>query len=89
MPASSPTIPLGAPERLAPPPIPDHEVLCLIGRGSYGEVWLARTATGSLRAVKVVYQATFEPVTRIDPLHVVAIEELPPRKRSTGKSSKK
>ncbi len=33
------------------PHIPDHEVLRVIGRGSYGEIWLARTLTGRLRAV--------------------------------------
>ena len=30
----------------APPFIPDHELLRRIGRGSYGEVWLARSAIG-------------------------------------------
>jgi serine/threonine protein kinase len=34
--------------------IPDHELLRRIGSGSYGEVWLARSATGTFRAVKVV-----------------------------------
>ena len=29
-----------------------------------------------------------ESVTRIDPLHVVAIEELPPQKRTNGKRSR-
>src|SRR5438132_6341840 len=43
-----------------PPPIPDHEVLRVIGRGAYGEIWLARSLTGALRAVKVVYRSTFE-----------------------------
>lgn len=43
-----------------PPVIPDHEVLRLIGRGSYGEVWLARTTLGSLHAVKVVYRESFD-----------------------------
>jgi eukaryotic-like serine/threonine-protein kinase len=42
------------------PPIPDHEVLRVIGRGAYGEIWLARSLTGTLRAVKVVYRSTFE-----------------------------
>jgi serine/threonine protein kinase len=42
------------------PVIPDHEVLRVIGRGAYGEIWLARSLTGALRAVKVVYRATFE-----------------------------
>ena len=44
----------------APPRIPDHELLHPIGRGSYGEVWLARNATGTLRAVKIVHRARFD-----------------------------
>ena len=43
-----------------PPTIPDHELLRVIGRGSYGEVWLARNVMGALRAVKVVYRAHFD-----------------------------
>ncbi|MGH8047247.1 MAG: SUMF1/EgtB/PvdO family nonheme iron enzyme [Chthoniobacterales bacterium] len=42
------------------PLIPDHEVLRVIGRGSYGVIWLARTLTGRLRAVKVIDRAAFE-----------------------------
>jgi serine/threonine protein kinase len=42
------------------PLIPDHEVLRVIGRGAYGEIWLARGLTGALRAVKVVHRSTFE-----------------------------
>jgi serine/threonine protein kinase/formylglycine-generating enzyme required for sulfatase activity len=42
------------------PLIPDHEVLRVIGRGAYGEIWLARSLTGALRAVKIVYRTTFE-----------------------------
>jgi WD40 repeat protein len=44
----------------APPPIPDHRLLRLIGRGSYGEVWLARNVMNTPRAVKVVYRSVFE-----------------------------
>jgi len=43
-----------------PPAIPDHEMLDCIGRGSYGDVWLARNKLGTLRAVKIVYRSTFE-----------------------------
>ena len=39
--------------------VPDHELLQPIGRGSYGEVWLARNALGTLRAVKIVRRADF------------------------------
>lgn len=41
------------------PAVPDHELLKCIGRGSYGEVWLARSVLGMLRAVKVVYRDRF------------------------------
>jgi len=44
----------------APPPVPDHELLGLIGRGSYGEVWLARSVLGVHRAIKIVYRHNFE-----------------------------
>jgi serine/threonine protein kinase len=36
------------------PLVPDHELLRRIGSGAYGEVWLARNAVGTLRAVKIV-----------------------------------
>ena len=34
--------------------IPDHTLIRRIARGAYGEVWLARNAVGTLRAVKIV-----------------------------------
>src|SRR5947209_9770943 len=40
--------------------IPEHELIRLIGNGSYGQVWLAKNAVGTVRAIKVVYRATFE-----------------------------
>jgi serine/threonine protein kinase len=42
------------------PSVPDHEMLRCVGRGAYGEVWLARTILGTCRAVKVVYRRRFE-----------------------------
>ncbi len=69
-----------------PPPIPDHELLRRIGAGAYGQVWLARNATGAYRAVKIVHRRHFdhdgpfqreltgirhyEPVSRGHPGHV-------------------
>lgn len=41
------------------PVIADYELLRQIGQGSYGDVWLARTATGLWRAVKVVWRERF------------------------------
>jgi WD40 repeat protein/serine/threonine protein kinase len=42
-----------------PPAIPDHELLQCIGRGGYGEVWLARNVFGTHRAVKIVHRGAF------------------------------
>ena len=49
----------GDPSAVQAREIPDHELLGLIGRGSYGEVWLARNAIGTLRAVKIVHREGF------------------------------
>lgn len=46
--------------RESPPAIPDHELVRRIGQGAYGEVWLARNALGTWRAVKVVYRDSFQ-----------------------------
>lgn len=40
--------------------IADHEMVRRIGRGSYGEVWLARSVTGSYRAVKILRRCDFD-----------------------------
>ncbi|MBC8243504.1 MAG: serine/threonine protein kinase [Verrucomicrobia bacterium] len=42
------------------PEVPDHRLLRVIRRGSYGEVWLARCALDQARAVKVVRRAFFD-----------------------------
>ncbi len=44
----------------AAPVVPDYQVDRLLGRGSYGEVWLAHSALGTRRAVKVVYRDSFD-----------------------------
>lgn len=45
----------------APPiPIPDHTLIRRIGKGSYGEVWLARNALGVYRAVKIIDRRAFD-----------------------------
>src|SRR5687767_10389643 len=40
--------------------IPDHQLVRCIGRGAYGEVWLARSVMGTYRAVKILWRKTFE-----------------------------
>jgi len=42
------------------PDIRDHETLRIIGQGAFGEVWLARSVTGVLRAVKVVWREDYD-----------------------------
>jgi serine/threonine protein kinase len=41
------------------PVVPDHELIRLIGSGSSGQVWLAKNALGSYRAVKIVHEHMF------------------------------
>ena len=43
-----------------PPLVPHHQVVRPIGRGSYGEIWLARSLTGAWRAVKIVERSRFD-----------------------------
>jgi CHASE2 domain-containing sensor protein len=39
--------------------VPDHELVRLVGKGAYGEVWLAKNAIGVFHAVKIVRRAAF------------------------------
>lgn len=43
-----------------PPVVTDFELLRPIGRGGYGDVWLARSITGRWRAVKLIHRDRFE-----------------------------
>lgn len=42
------------------PVVPDHKLIRRVGHGAYGEVWMACSALGALRAVKVVYRDHFK-----------------------------
>jgi tetratricopeptide (TPR) repeat protein len=60
-PWGSATPPTGASAGDIPPiPIPDHTLIRRIGKGSYGEVWLARNALGVYRAVKIIDRLAFD-----------------------------
>src|SRR5829696_8935562 len=50
----------GAHPQDALPQIPDHKLLRCIGRGAYGEVWMARSVMGTYRAVKVIWRRSFD-----------------------------
>ena len=41
------------------PKISDHVLIRRIGKGAYGEVWLARNVIGSFRAAKIIYRKSF------------------------------
>lgn len=44
----------------SPPRIPDLALIRRIGRGAYGEVWLARNVIAEYQAVKIVFRRAFE-----------------------------
>jgi len=53
--------PPGSPEGDAPPPVvAEHTLVRLIGAGSGGEVWLAKNALGTYRAVKIICRQSFD-----------------------------
>ena len=52
-------LPTIAASRPAKATIPDHDLLRCIGKGAYGEVWLARDVIGTFHAVKIVCRSAF------------------------------
>ncbi len=52
--------PINGPGGHGPPADLDYEILRLIGKGGYGEVWLVRDKQGEHRACKVVYRESFD-----------------------------
>lgn len=58
-PVASPTLSGSGAATPSPVVIPDHQLVRCIGRGSYGEVWLARNSIGTYRAVKVLRRQSF------------------------------
>ena len=63
--------------------VPDHLLLRPIGRGAYGEVWLARNVMGALRAVKVIWRRQFESDRPYD-REFAGIQRYEPVSRSSG-----
>jgi eukaryotic-like serine/threonine-protein kinase len=60
------TDPQITPEQTAPrafavaaPSVPDHQLIRPVGTGGSGQVWLARNALGTYRAVKIVFERGF------------------------------
>lgn len=60
--------------------IPDLTLLKRIGAGAYGEVWLAQSVTGALRAVKIVWREDFE-LTKTFHREFIGIQQFEPISR--------
>src|SRR5690349_14925591 len=56
----------GAATPRLPPRVPHLDMLRRIGCGAFGEVWIARTVTGTYRAVKIIYRQEAEQHSRWD-----------------------
>src|SRR5262245_36801516 len=65
-----------------PPFVPDHELFGVIGRGAFGEVWLARNVMGIWRAVKVIRRSDFTHPESYE-REFLAIQRYEPVARST------
>ncbi len=63
--------------------IPDHTLLRPIGRGAYGEVWLARNVMGALRAVKIICRRQFDTARPFE-RELAGIERYEPVSRTSG-----
>ena len=63
--------------------IPDHSLLRPIGRGAYGEVWLARNVMGTLRAVKIIWRRQFDSVRPFE-RELAGIRRYEPVSRASG-----
>ena len=68
---------------MSSPVIPDHVLLRPIGRGAYGEVWLARNIMGTPRAVKVIWRGQFESARPFE-REFTGIQRFEPVSRSSG-----
>jgi WD40 repeat protein len=68
---------------MSPPVIPDHVLLRPIGRGAYGEVWLARNVMGTPRAVKIIWRRQFESARPFE-REFAGIKRYEPVSRSSG-----
>ena len=58
-PPGAPTERESSQAEVMPPPIPEHQLIRRIGSGGSGQVWLARNALGTYRAVKIVHKRLF------------------------------
>jgi len=56
----SPGSPAAKSEVLSLAVIPEHELVCPIASGAYGQVWIARSRLWVYRAVKIVHRASFD-----------------------------
>lgn len=56
----SPPADAAAESQPAPPPVPEHQLLRLIGQGGGGQVWLGRNSLGAYRAVKIMRKNPFQ-----------------------------